>query len=135
MKEVILDLTNLHLRQQRFLSNRVGTDGPLTTYDTPEYIINRGIIGEAVELYEAVNKGDKEHIKEEISDIFIFAVSLLGVLGIEPREMNEALIKKFEKNEAKYDPSFFAGTTCENAIMLARQAWNMQEDTPGTQVE
>lgn len=121
-------LDKLYTAQLQFEASRIGIDGSLADYNTADYLIVRGIIGEATELHDAVLKGDKEEQTKELADILIFSAAIMGALSITPEDLDKAVEYKLRRNEKKYSVEAFQGRTVREAIAYCRATY--REDHP-----
>lgn len=128
-----VELTNLINAQRVFERDRIGTDGTLEEYNTAEFMIVRGLIGESVELYDAMRAGTRLEQLGELADILIFTTGIMGLVGITSEELNEAVVAKMERNEVKYKPEYFEGRTVREGLAYSRQQWAKRHLEPGTQ--
>jgi tetrapyrrole methylase family protein/MazG family protein/ATP diphosphatase len=69
---------------------RVGFD-----WEKPEEVLNK-LSEEAAELKEAIQKGEKEALKEEIGDLLFTIANLSRKLNINPEEALKLALEKFE---------------------------------------
>lgn len=80
-------------RQRRIYDNKVNHGFNLTNiYQEARYIIE-----ETAELMRAIEKNDKENMKEELADIIIFAYGCASVAGI--HDLDTEIFKKMTINE------------------------------------
>jgi len=71
---------------------------------TPVGILNH-LRQELDEIEEAVAQGaPKEHLKEEVADVYFMANQLMHTLDIDFDELTEAITKKLDKNLARNWP-------------------------------
>ena len=117
-------LHGLMAHQKDFEQSRVGTDGTLEDFNTPEYALIRGVIGEAQEALEALAHGTLDHTKVESVDILIFLCTLFNHLGMTADEVEELAREKMEHNYTKYDASHFENRTIQEGIIYSREVWN-----------
>jgi hypothetical protein len=106
--------------QADFEASLVGTDGTLADYNSPEFILARGIIGEATEALTDLTHGTLSGAKFEAVDVLIFLASLFNHLGMTAEEVEMIARVKMEHNRHKYAPEYFQGRTVEEGIKLAR---------------
>lgn len=97
--EVVKDLM---IQQKEFEDSIVGNDGTLSDLNTPIYALVRGVIGEAQEALEDLEKGDIEHAKEEAADVLIFLCTFFNHLGMSYEDVCELSSMKMEMNKVKY---------------------------------
>ena len=92
--------------QRKFESNLVGTDHSLAELNTPDYSLERGVIGEANEALEALTSQGmfSEAFRDEIVDIIIFLATILNHINMSEEEMNHRLGRIVTKNFIKYRP-------------------------------
>ena len=70
-------------------------------FHTPENLA-KSIVNEAGELLECFqwsNDFDRQAVQEELADVMTYCIDMADALGV---DMEEILLKKMEKNEAKY---------------------------------
>ncbi len=106
--------------QADFEASLVGIDGTLADYNSPEFILARGIIGEATEALTDLTHGMLSGAKFEAVDVLIFLSSLFNHLGMTAEEVEMIAKVKMEHNRHKYAPEHFQGRTVEEGIKLAR---------------
>lgn len=113
-------------KQALFESNLVGTDMPLSELNTPEYILDRGILGEAKEaLDEFMESGvDSEKFRDEVADLFIFFGSLLNHIGMDDDELERRVVRKVFINFLKYHPRNMEGKTISDGMQHSRDIWS-----------
>jgi NTP pyrophosphatase (non-canonical NTP hydrolase) len=70
-------------------------------FHTPDNLTKSLVIeaSELLELFQWSNQVDKEHLSEELADIFIYALLLLNEYKL---DFNDIILDKIEKNEKKY---------------------------------
>ena len=70
-------------------------------FHTPDNLTKSLVIeaSELLELFQWSNHVDKEHLSEELADIFIYALLLLNEYKL---DFNDIILDKIEKNEKKY---------------------------------
>jgi hypothetical protein len=108
--------------QKEFEESLVGTDGTLADYNTPEFILARGIIGEATEALTDLTHGTLSGAKFEAVDVLIFLSSLFNHLEMTAEEVEMIAKVKMEHNRHKYAPHFFEGRTVKEGIAEARRS-------------
>ena len=54
---------------------------------------------ELLECYQWSDDADIEHVKEELADVIVYCQNMLDCLGL---DVDEIVLSKMEKNEAKY---------------------------------
>jgi NTP pyrophosphatase (non-canonical NTP hydrolase) len=82
-------------RQQRIFDNKVNHGFNTTNvYQEARYILE-----ETAELMRAIEKNDKENLKEELADIVIFAYGCAAVAGV--GNLDEEIFKKMAINEKR----------------------------------
>jgi hypothetical protein len=74
----------------------------------------------------------------EISDVFIMAGAvalwLIKELNLKPEDVDNIINWKMNQNEEKYNIRLFEEFTQKQALMIAKQLWNPDEnETPGIQ--
>lgn len=106
--------------QKAFESSRVGTDGTLYDFNSPEYILSRGIIGEASECLSDLVHGSLAGAKFEAVDILIFLASLFNHLGMTAEDVEMMAKVKMKHNYTKYDQALIEGKTIEEGMKSAR---------------
>ena len=71
-----MDFEQLRASQVLYESNLVAQDTDLKALNTPEYLLKRGILGEAIEAYEAITAQglgvDSDEFRNELIDIVVF---------------------------------------------------------------
>ena len=55
--------------------------------------------GELLECYQWSDEANIEHVKEELADVIVYCQNMLDCLGL---DVDEIVLSKLEKNEAKY---------------------------------
>ncbi len=90
---VQMSFAELQVSQVIFEQNLVGTDGTLEDFDTPEYLLERGIIGEAKEALEALKEHgpDSDAFRDELIDIVVFISALFNHVGIKDEKLENLL--------------------------------------------
>ncbi len=70
-------------------------------FHTPDNLTKSLVIeaSELLELFQWSNDVDKEHLSEELADIFIYALLLLIEYNL---DFNDIISNKIDKNEKKY---------------------------------
>ena len=106
--------------QRDFETERVGTDGSLWDYNTPEHILERGVIGEAQEALEAVTDGVLMEVKVEAVDVLIFLSSLFNHLDMTAEDVERLAHVKMDHNTRKYRTEFFEDRTVQEAMQFSR---------------
>lgn len=114
--------------QEHFESTRVGTDMSLAELNTPEYILERGIIGEAREALEALSHGMMAEAQEEAIDVMIFLASLFNHLDMSAAEVEEMAIIKMSSNYEKYANQHIRDKTIKEGLKYAKQKYNNNLD-------
>lgn len=114
-------LDGLMRQQQQFEQGIVGTDGSLESFNTPEFAVTRGIIGEGQETLEAIESGDLEAAKVEAVDVLIFLCTLFNHLNMTPDEVEQLARIKMDINFKKYAPENFQGRTIQEGIIYSRE--------------
>lgn len=105
-----MNFDELRLRQAQFDSNIHGKEGDLSQLNTPQYILERGVVGEAIETMQALALygAQSEEFRSEVVDIWVFFASLLNHIGMTNEELEERtrriVTKNFIKYPATYDP-------------------------------
>lgn len=123
-----------HIDMQRGFENELqGTDGTLFDFNTVDFCLVRGVMGEALEAYTAWKMENQESLEEELCDIYIFFASTLMHAGIDAARLSELVDAKLERNADKYDPKNFEGVTVAEGIANSRN--NYQHKHLGTKVE
>lgn len=130
----------LIFQQLVFEIERVGTDGSLYQSNTLEHGLVRGVIGEAQEALEELQKTGEyeisEHLKLELIDVLIFLGSVFLHAGMNGAEVIELAVAKLQKNRTKYATRNFEGRSIADAIKYSRDQWNRgAEILLGTTVE
>jgi NTP pyrophosphatase (non-canonical NTP hydrolase) len=112
----------LREKQRLFESNLIGTDGDLSDHNTPEKCLNRGIIGEAIEALESLERDGvlSNDFREEITDIYIFMASLLNHIHMSQEELENRTRIKVTKNFIKYSPLNFTDRTVSEGLSHSR---------------
>lgn len=124
MTEKLIDVGPLMEKLDSFHRERIGIDGTLADFNTPEYLATRGIIGETVELLGAMAHGTMAELHEECADVLIFTIELFASLGLTPEEINQMTIDKITRNERKYRPEYFEGQTIREGLLESRRRWS-----------
>jgi NTP pyrophosphatase (non-canonical NTP hydrolase) len=130
----------LILRQIFFETNLIATDGTLHDHNTVQYGITRGVIGEAQEALEYLEKIReveiltpdneallaelREALKFELADIVVFLASVVHHAGMTPAELIDKTATKMDRNFQKYDQGNFDGRTIKEGIQLSRDKWD-----------
>lgn len=112
----------------QFHSERIGTDMSLTEYNTIQYLIFRGLIGESVEMLDAVENGTVRDVRDEFCDLVIFLFTIADRMQFSDEELNEALRAKIDRNNQKYALEHFQGRTIREAMAYSRSVWNPQHE-------
>jgi NTP pyrophosphatase (non-canonical NTP hydrolase) len=129
----MIDLAR-HIEQQRaFETERQGTDGTLFDFNTVDFCLVRGVMGEAMEAYSAYKDGNQESLEEELADVYIFFASTLMHVGLSAERLAEIVEYKLGRNEEKYKREMFDGVTVAQGIANARNAHKHKH--LGTKVE
>ena len=83
-------------RIRKFISDR-----DWEQYHTPANIAKSISIeaNELLECYQWSDDADIEHVKEELADVLVYCQNMLDCLGL---DADEIIMKKMDKNEAKY---------------------------------
>jgi NTP pyrophosphatase (non-canonical NTP hydrolase) len=116
-----MNFAELRQRQIQFEDNLEGTDGKLADLNTPEYILQRGIIGEANEALDALSHGvNSDEFRDEITDIIVFIASLLNHIGMSQEELEQRTERIVVKNFVKYRPLEFVGVTLQEGVQKCR---------------
>lgn len=70
-------------------------------FHTPENLAKSIVIeaGELLECFQWSNNFDQQAVQEELADVMCYCIDMADALGV---DMEEILLKKIEKNEAKY---------------------------------
>ena len=70
-------------------------------FHTPENLAKSIVIeaGELLECFQWSNDFDRQAVQEELADVMTYCIDMADALGV---DMEEILLKKMEKNEAKY---------------------------------
>jgi len=116
-----VDISGLMGAQRLFENEIKGTDGTLWDKNTPEHIVERGLIGEAQEFLDDIRAGNMEHAKIEAVDILIFLSSLFNHLEMTPEEVSTLAELKMTMNWYKYSPDKFRGVELDEGIRRARE--------------
>jgi NTP pyrophosphatase (non-canonical NTP hydrolase) len=123
-----------HIDMQRaFEADRQGIDGTLFDFNTVDFCLVRGVVGEALEAYTAWRMENQESLEEELADVYIFFASTLMHAGIDAERLSELVDAKLQRNVDKYDPSLFEGVTVAQGIANVRE--NYKHKHLGTKVE
>lgn len=116
-----MNFKELRDKQLLFEDNIEGTDGKLSDLNTPEYILQRGIIGEANEALDALKYGiDSDKFRDEVTDAYVFFASLLNHIGMSQEELEERTGRIVFKNFIKYSSHTFPGLTLIEGIQVSR---------------
>lgn len=110
----------LMMDQIKFEISRIGDDGTLFDHNSVEFILTRGVQGEA---QEALEETDIEKRKEEFIDILIFWASGAVHMGMSPEEVSRIAEKKMGINFLKYAVENFQGRTVKEGIQHSRDNW------------
>lgn len=123
-----IDLISWLLAEQLlFEAERIGTDGSLAEFNTLEYGLTRGVIGEAQEALEAVENGDIENLKVELADTLIFLASVMNHAGMTAEEIKEIATQKMLRNHSKYKKENFEGRTVKEAMIFSREQYEQEK--------
>lgn len=70
-------------------------------FHTPENLAKSIVIeaGELLECFQWSNDFDRQAVQEELADVMTYCIDMADALGV---DMEEILLKKMDKNEAKY---------------------------------
>ena len=70
-------------------------------FHTPENLAKSIAIeaGELLECFQWSNEFDQQAVKEELADVMSYCIDMADALGV---DMEEILLEKIAKNEAKY---------------------------------
>jgi len=70
-------------------------------FHTPDNLAKSLVIeaSELLELFQWSNDVDKEHLSEELADVFVYALLLLNEYNL---DFNDIILSKIDKNEKKY---------------------------------
>ena len=70
-------------------------------FHTPENLAKSIAIeaGELLECFQWSNEFDQQAVKEELADVMSYCIDMADALGV---DMEEMLLEKIAKNEAKY---------------------------------
>ena len=70
-------------------------------FHTPENLAKSIAIeaGELLECFQWSNEFDRQAVQEELADVMSYCIDMADALGV---DMEEILLKKMDKNEAKY---------------------------------
>jgi len=122
MKEILVFVRE---KQILFESNLVGTDMSLAELNTAEYILRRGMLGEAREALEELVKdgAESDSFRDEIADLFIFFASLLNHIGMDDDELERRVVRKVMINFLKYHPRNMEGKTIVDGMKHSRDIW------------
>lgn len=120
-----MQLARLMELQKLFEENLVGTDGSLYDANTPQFSLERGIIGEGYEAIEALTLFGiaSDEFRNELVDIYVFFASLLVKVGMTEEELEERSRRIVVKNFIKYRPEYFEDSTVREAMQKARDNW------------
>lgn len=79
-----MDFEQLQQSQNTFEEGLVGTDGTLADFDTPGYLLQRGIINESEEAIKALETVGlhSDSFKDELVDIIVFISALFNHVGM-----------------------------------------------------
>lgn len=120
MSKEFADLSGIMAAQVVFERETRGTDIAMSDHNTPEYILTRGIKGEADECLEALEDGSLAEAKIEAVDILIFLSSLFNHLNMDSEEVAVLAEMKMMMNFYKYNANRFDGVTLDEGIRSAR---------------
>lgn len=107
--------------QKRFEASLVGTDGTLADHNSPEYILTRGIKGEADECLEALQSGQFADAKFEAVDVLIFLASLFNHMDLSAEDVERMAQVKMMHNYKKYRQEHMEGRTVAEGMQYARE--------------
>lgn len=113
-------LAGIMKEQEVFEQGLQGTDGTLEDYNSPEHILERGIVGEAQECLEALQSGQFFEAKIEAVDVLIFLASLFNHLELSAEDVERLAHVKMSHNYKKYKPEYFEGVTVKEGMQLSR---------------
>lgn len=117
-----MNLQEIRDKQELFENNLVGTDKSLAELNTPEYALERGIIGEALEALEAIKNGIySDEFRDEVVDILVFYATLLNHIGMSNEELENRARIKVVRNFVKYRPDVVADFPIEEGIRVSRE--------------
>lgn len=121
-----MDFKEVRQKQLLFEENLVGTDHPLANLNTPEYSLERGILGESAEALEALEKYGmlSDEFRNEIVDIYIFFATLLNHIGMSEEELETRTRIKVLRNFIKYDPDVVSNYPIKEGMSVCKDNFN-----------
>lgn len=92
-----MDFEQLRESQRLYESNLVAKDTDLKTLNTPEYLLQRGILGEAIEALEEITVHglgvDSDDFRHELIDIVVFLSSLFNHIELYEAEIHDRVLR------------------------------------------
>ena len=81
-------------------------------FHTPENLAKSISIeaGELLECFQWNNEYDKEHLCEELADVYSYVLMMADEIGV---DLEEITLQKIEKNKAKYPADVFRGNSAK----------------------
>lgn len=107
----------------------------LNEHNNPRTAFNR-MMDEVEELYWEIAGDNPNGALEELVDVFILGaavgLALTKETGKTPEDFDDMIMKKFLRNQEKYDPDFFNSYDVVTALRVARHWWalGLHEDNP-----
>lgn len=79
-------------------------------FHTPENLAKSIAIeaGELLECFQWNSEYDREHLCEELADVYSYVLMMADELGV---DLEEITLQKIEKNKAKYPAEVFKGSS------------------------
>lgn len=121
MSKEFVDVSGIMAAQKVFERETAGLDKSMADHNTPEFILTRGIIGEAEECLEALGRGALAEAKIEAVDLLIFTAALFNHLNMDAEEVAVLAEMKMMMNFYKYNGNRFEGVTLDEGIRRARE--------------
>lgn len=121
MSHEFVDLSGIMAAQVAFENSVRGIDKSMADHNTPEFILTRGIQGEADECLQALKEGNLAEAKIEAVDVLVFLSSLFVHLDMDAQEVAALAELKMMMNFYKYHGNRFEGVPLEEGIRRARE--------------
>lgn len=120
MSKEFVDLSGIMAAQVVFERETKGIDLSMGDNNSPDFILTRGIKGEADECLEALQAGNLAEAKIEAVDCLIFLASLFNHLNMDAEEVAVLAELKMMMNFYKYNGNRFDGVSLEEGIRRSR---------------
>lgn len=120
-----MQLNEVRHYQAVFETNIIGSDGDLSTLNTEGFILERGIVGEAIEAMQALEicGVNSDEFRNEVVDIYVFFASLLNHIGMSDEELQERTRRIITKNFIKYPATYAPETPVKDVMRGHKENW------------